>query len=636
MRRTVGCLELSRAAVVCALLLGLAQAAGAQSGAAQAVKQSGVAVAMRDGVVLRAEVWRPAGEGKFPTLVYRTPYGAKRAADGYSIFEKAVERGYAVVIQDVRGRYASDGEFLPYQQEGRDGYDTIEWAARQPWSDGNVGTFGLSYPGAVQWLAAMEHPPHLRAMVPAMTFSSPRNFFYSGGVFDLSWIAWIWNNIAPDVRVKKNLPGPKTGQEAREALRKLGPEFQRRLPLNALHELKGVAPWYFEWMRHEPWDSWWDWAELRGEYGRADGVAVLNFSSWHDEAYGPEGATTNFNGLRAARSGAGDAKTQLVLGPWSHGVPGPQDCEVGRRNFCPAANIDYDAMVLDWMDCYVRGVACSGDLQVATDGEGGRSKANRQRTVGAENGGVKPAATSGCGNPVRYFVMGANEWREADQWPLPGAKSTPYYLAPGKKASDPGELLREPLATKTASTSFISDPAKPVTDPNPFYSGANDYSELAERDDVLVFDSPPLKQDTEVTGPITAEIYLETDATDTDLWVRVLDVAPDGTAFNLMSPGLDVLRASYRNAATNGGKRELLTPGTIYKLVLPNLMTSNLFRRGHRIRVQISASFFPGFSRNLHTGKLETVSAEMRPATIRIHHGQEHPSRLLLPVIPPE
>ncbi|MGH9795446.1 MAG: CocE/NonD family hydrolase [Candidatus Acidiferrales bacterium] len=321
--------------------------------------QSGVAIPMRDGVVLRAEVWRPAGEGKFPTLVYRTPYGAKRAAEGYSIFDKAVERGYAVVIQDVRGRYASDGEFLPYQQEGRDGYDTIEWAARQPWSDGNVGTFGLSYPGAVQWLAAMERPPHLRAMVPAMTFSSPRNFFYSGGVFDLSWIAWIWNNIAPDVRAKKNLPGPKTGQEAREALRKLGPEFQRRLPLNALHELKGVAPWYFEWMRHEPWDSWWDWAELRGKYERADGVAVLNFSSWHDEAYGPEGATTNFNGLRAARRGAPDAKTQLILGPWSHGVPGPQDCEVGRRNFCPAANMDYDALVLDWMDRYVRGIVAA-------------------------------------------------------------------------------------------------------------------------------------------------------------------------------------------------------------------------------------------------------------------------------------
>lgn len=629
--------QISRAAVVCALLLGLAQAAGTQSGAAQAVKQSGVAIAMRDGVVLRAEVWRPAGDGKFPTLVYRTPYGAKRAAEGYSIFDKAVERGYAVVIQDVRGRYASDGEFLPYQQEGRDGYDTIEWAARQPWSDGNVGTFGLSYPGAVQWLAAMERPPHLRAMVPAMTFSSPRNFFYSGGVFDLSWIAWIWNNIAPDVRVKKNLPGPKTGQEAREALRKLGAEFQRRLPLNALHELNNVARWYFEWLRHEPWDSWWDWAELRGKYDRADGVAVLNFSSWHDEAYGPEGATTNFNGLRAARSGVADAKTQLILGPWSHGVPGPQDCQVGRRNFCPAANIDYDALVLDWMDRYVRDIACSGDLQVATDGESGRSKANRRRTVGAENGGLKPAATSGaCGAPVRYFVMGANDWREADQWPLPDARSTPFYLANGKKASDPGELLREPLATKTASTSFVSDPAKPVTDPHPFYSGANDYRELAERDDVLVFDSAPLERDTEVTGPITAEIYLETDAPDTDLWVRVLDVAPDGTAFNLMSPGLDVLRASYRNQATNGGKRELLTPGAIYKLVLPNLLTSNLFRRGHRIRAQISATFFPGFSRNLHTGKLETVSAEMRPATIRIHHDQEHPSRLLLPVIPPE
>ncbi len=157
-------------------------------------------VPMRDGVVLRADVWRPAASGQFPVLVYRTPYDKRRAPESYTTFRRAVERGYAVVIQDVRGRYASGGEFVPYRHEGRDGYDTIEWAARQPWSNGSVGTFGLSYPGAVQWLAAVERPLHLKAMVPAMTFSTPRNFFYSGGVFDLSWIGWIWNNIAPDAR----------------------------------------------------------------------------------------------------------------------------------------------------------------------------------------------------------------------------------------------------------------------------------------------------------------------------------------------------------------------------------------------------------------------------------------------------
>ncbi len=277
-------------------------------------RESGVAVPMRDGVVLRAEVWRPAYGERFPTLVYRTPYGARRATETYSIFEKAVARGYAVIIQDVRGRYASDGEFLPYQQEARDGYDTIEWAAAQPWSDGNVGTFGLSYPGAVQWLAALERPPHLRAMVPAMTFSSPRNFFYSGGAWDLSWIGWIWNHIAPDVRVRKNLPGPRTADEARAQFAELASTFQRKLPLNSLAELKPVAPWYFEWLRHEPYDPWWDWAELRGKYDRLPDVAVLNFSGWHDEAYGPEGAVTNFLGLRSARGDRPDAQDLAMKG----------------------------------------------------------------------------------------------------------------------------------------------------------------------------------------------------------------------------------------------------------------------------------------------------------------------------------
>lgn len=253
-----------------------------------------------------------------------------------------------------------------------------------------------------------------------------------------------------------------------------------------------------------------------------------------------------------------------------------------------------------------------------------------------------PTPSSICGKPVRYFVMGPNEWRESDTWPPPGAKPMPLYLGSGKEPRDSGLLLLQPAFVQAASTSFVSDPTKPVTDPHPFYSGANDYSELAYREDVLVFDSAPFERDTEVTGPITAEIYLETDAPDTDLWVRLFDLAPNGNAASLMSPGLDVLRASYRNAAAahtatgvTGGRRELLTPRQVYKLVLPNLMTSNVFPAGHRIRIQISATFFPGFSRNLHTGKLETVASETRSATIRIHHDREHPSRIVLPVYPP-
>src|SRR5882762_2665826 len=199
--------------------------------------QKDVPVRMRDGAILRADIFLPASGGKFPVLVYRTPYGKDSAPKEWTTFGKAVKRGYAVIIQDVRGRYTSEGEFDPYKNEGDDGYDTIEWAAAQPWSNGDIGTFGLSYPGAVQWLAAVENPPHLKAMVPAMTFSSHRNFFYAGGTFDLSWIEWIWDNIAPDIRVKQNAPGPRTDDEASAAWAKSGLGMESVLPLSGMDAL---------------------------------------------------------------------------------------------------------------------------------------------------------------------------------------------------------------------------------------------------------------------------------------------------------------------------------------------------------------------------------------------------------------
>lgn len=554
-----------------------------------------VPVPMRDGVMLRADVWRPRGAGPFPVLLYRTPYNKEEAVKDYTTFRRAVERGYAVVVQDVRGRYASEGEFRPYQQEGRDGYDTIEWAARQPWSNGAVGTFGLSYPGAVQWLAAKERPPHLKAMVPAMTFSSPRNFFYSGGVFDLSWMGWIWNNIAPNERVRRNLPGPKTYEEARTEWRQARPRLQRHLPLRELPELKDVAPYYYEWMSHPPEDPWWEWCELRGAYDRVD-AAVLNLSGWYDEAYGPEGAITNFLGLVAARRGQPARRAKLIIGPWSHGVEETGSTHTGLREFGPEAGIDYDEVVLRWMDRYLKG---------------------------AENGVDRE-------KPVEVFVMGRNSWRQLDAWPPPGTRFLPLYLAASGAEGRRGSLGWQKPTARESFREFVSNPADPITDPNPPYSGPQDYREMAQRSDVLVYDSEPLGQDLEVTGPITAEIYLECDAPDTDLWVRLLDVAPDGAALNLMSPGLDVLRASYRQPG-RGPRR--LTPGRIYKLQLPNLVTSNLFRRGHRLRVQISSAFFPHFSRNLHTGERETESAATRKARVRIYHDPRRPSRLLLPVV---
>lgn len=548
--------------------------------------QKDVPVPMRDGVVLRADVLLPAIEGRFPVLVYRSPYGKEDELKSYTTFRHAVERGYAVVVQDVRGRYASGGEFRPYENEGRDGYDTIEWAAQQSWSNGDIGTFGLSYPGAVQWLAAVENPPHLKAMVPAMTFSTPQNFFYANGVWDLSWMEWIWNYIAPDVRAKNGLPGPKTDDESVAAWPAVKTKMQSTLPLNQLAELRGLAPFYYDWLTHPPDDPWWDWCELRNKYGRVH-AAVLNLSAWYDDNYGPEGATTNSAGLLASRTRESDPRTHLLLGPWVHGVLSTAKTKSGEREFEASAVIDYDEVVLRWMDHYLRGIS-----------------------NGAEHE-----------KPVHYFVMGDNRWRDADAWP-PMAKQTAYYLS----ADD---LSTTSPKTPKSSSSFVSDPADPVVNTYDT-SGAHDYRDLTRRKDVLTFDSAPLATDTEVTGPIHARIFLSCECRDLDLWVRLLDVSPDGTAFNLMSPGLDVQRASYRDLKAG---RQLIRPGQVYELHLDHLITSNVFQKGHRIRVQISGSFFPNFSRNLQTGESEAISAKMQKAKISIYMDRQHPSQIVLPVV---
>ena len=583
-----------------------------------------VAVPMRDGVTLRADVWRPAADGRFPALIFRTPY-SKTEGDPHNerMFRRAVERGYAVVVQDVRGRYRSEGEFDPYRQEGPDGYDTVEWAAAQPWADGNVGMFGLSYPGAAQWLAAVEAPPHLKAIVPAMTFATVRRFICFGGVFDLSWTRWSSIHIAPDIRARKGLPGPKTAEEARQAWDRLGDDaLLGCLPLLDLPDLQEAAAYYYEWIRHAPHEPYWDWGDLVRRYGNVQ-AAVLNLSGWHDEPYGVEGAISNYSGLLAARSGQLDPRTRLVIGPWTHGVAATESTHAGARTFGPSAAIDYDALVLDWLDCHVRDVATA------------RSK------------------------PVRVYVMGADRWRESDVWPLAETCYTPIHLA---RADVAGELSWQP-ARGAARSSFISNPATPVRDPFDTNFGSFDLAFLSQRPDVLAFDSPVLAEDLEVTGPIVAEVFASSDGPDFDLYVMLLDVCPDGRAFNLMSAGVGLQRASARDGAGSertdksapyatvaagfgnparaprgdelaGHTPKLLVPGQVVKLVFDQLCTSNLFQAGHRLRVCLLGSWFPTYPRNLQTGASESVSAAMRQATITIHHDARYLSRLMLPVIP--
>jgi len=544
-----------------------------------------VEMAMRDGVVLRADIYRPPGDGPFPVLLYRTPYGKQFAVEYYQTHLNAVERGYAVVLQDVRGRYASDGIFEPYRNEGEDGFDTIEWAAQQPWSNGDVGTFGLSYPGAVQWLAAIESPPSLKAMAPAMTFSSPRNFFYMNGVFDLSWLPWTYFNIAPDARVRQDLPGIRSYEEAADAWDSVADDYLLHLPLAELPFLRDEAPYYFEWLTHPPEDPWWDWAEIRGRYSDVD-AAVLNMSGWYDEAYGPEGAITNHAGLVESRSG--QAMSHLILGPWKHGVIETGERLVGDIDFGPEAGIDYDEVLLRFFDEHLRGQ----DTGLAAE----------------------PA--------VRYFVMGANKWQESNAWPPEYAVAEPWCLATGSLAPCAESETVEPSL-------FRADPNNPVTDPYDTF-GPHDYRSLEKRADVLTFDSDVLAEDLTVAGNAIASVFVSCDCRDMDLWFRLQDVYPDGRVINLRSPGAEVLRASYRDIDKG---RQLLEPGEVYELPLDYLMLANTFKAGHRIRVQVSASFAPHLSRNLQTGESEHFGAEMQVAEITIHHSEPHRSTLTLPTI---
>jgi putative CocE/NonD family hydrolase len=369
--------------------------------------------------------------------------------------------------------------------------------------------------------------------------------------------------------------------------------MQNELPLARLEEFRGIAAYYYDWLSHPPEDPWWQWCELQGKYEQVQ-AAVLNFSAWYDDNYGPEGATTNFAGLVKARSAEAERRTHLLLGPWVHGVGSTAKTKSGEREFGAAAVIDYDEVVLRWMDHYLRGI---------------------------DNGVEKE-------KPVRYFVMGDNQWRDAETWP-PKAQQTFFYLISAEAGGSGSRLSEHPPTQEGRVSSFFSDPANPVT--NPYESsGGHDYRELARRSDVLTFDSAPLDGDLEVTGPIDADVYMTCDCRDADLYVRLLDVAPDGTAFNLMSPGLDGLRASYRDLKAG---RQLLEPHKVYELKLDHLMTSNVFQKGHRIRVQISAAFFPNFSRNLQTGESETKSDVMQKATISIYTDHTHPSHVVLPVV---
>jgi putative CocE/NonD family hydrolase len=559
------------------------------------VFEAGLFVPMRDGVRLCADLHRPAGPGPFPALILRTPYGRATDPAELRLARRAVERGYAVLLQDVRGRHGSEGEFVPHRSEGRDGYDSIEWLAAREWCDGRVGMVGLSYPGSVQWFAALERPPHLLAMAPAMTFSRLRDAVRSQGVFDMDWLGWAYIVMAPDLRARACLPGPKGIARAeadwRERIAK-GRDLRDTLPLLALPELDACMGFLRDWLEHGPDDPWWDFGDVAGRCAGVD-AAVLHLAGWHDDGFTVAGAMANHSELCSARAARGlPPRSRLVLGPWAHGIGAVTgDISSGQRDFGPDARLDYDGLVLDFMDEHVRGVP-------------------------------GPAAPA-----VRYFVMGENRWREADAWPPRPADGKARELTL-HLASNGGLTLAPPQPGESA---FTADPARPVPEVPGSGMGAADHAGLTGRPDTLCFDSAPLATPLTVAGNIRAEICIAADAPDLDLYVRLLDVSPDegegGRAFNLMDIGAEVQRVSRQ-----GGP---LAPGEVRRVRLDAGHTANAFMPGHRVRVLVCASWHPGMSRNPQTGADEAHGADLRPASIRVLHGPEHPSRVVLPLIDP-
>jgi putative CocE/NonD family hydrolase len=599
--------HLSFSALVGAALLCLwSGAAQAQLGqqACEVEKQVNVPAEMRDGTVLFSDVYRPTGSGNHPVLLMRLPYDKSEAQTYvYAKPEFYASHCYIVVIQDVRGQYTSEGTFYAFRDEMQDGYDTVEWAARLPGSNGKVGMYGFSYVGATQWLAATQKPPHLVAISPAMTASDYYDgWSYQGGAFSLAFNeSWPLSSIARSGALR--LGDQAIIDRMTVAIEDLQKAYEY-LPVSQFPWLspasKEAAPYFYDWVEHDTWDYYWKQWSLRTRYQDIQ-VPALNFEGWYDVFL--LGGIENFVNMRK-EGGSETARIgqQLVIGPWIHL---PWDRKVGDFDFGREAENPIDALQIRWFDHWLKG---------------------------QDNGLDKDPA-------VRVFVMGANTWRAADDWPIPGTEFTKYYLHSGGAANSRfgnGTLDTDEPGGSEPTDSYVYDPANPVPSagghscctPDVAPVGPADQAKIEERADVLVYSTPPLEEAVEVTGPIELVLYAASSAVDTDFTAKLVDVQPDGRAINLNN---GIIRASYRESLENP---EPIEPGNVYRYAIEIWPTSNLFRAGHQIRLEISSSNFPHYARNLNTGAEFGATTEMIKARQTIYHDAEHPSHLVLPIMP--
>ncbi|MCB9384307.1 MAG: CocE/NonD family hydrolase [Bryobacterales bacterium] len=537
---------------------------------------------MRDGVELVADVYRPDAKGSFPVLLTRTPYNRD---GGATQGRELASHGYIVVVQDTRGRYASQGEFYPFLHETDDGYDTVEWAAKLDGANGKVGMFGGSYVGATQMLASIGRPPHLVSIFPYVTAAE----YYDGWTYQsgamMQWFASSWTTglIQDTLRRKaSSLARPK--------------DWAWRLPVEDYQLIQvpqpdDLAPYYDDWVEHETSDAYWKRWKISDHYPEMT-VKALHAGGWHDIFL--KGSIKNYVGIQKQ---AKDRKVRegqrLLVGPWAHAGTSVEG-KIGDVTFGKQAVLDMTDTIRKFADWALKDV----QNEYADD------------------------------TPVRIFVLGENVWRDEKEFPLAREKRTPYYLRAG------GELATgKPGAEK--ADEYTYDPANPSPTIGgrlccgaAIPPGPADQSPNAGREDVVEFRTAPLTQGVEVTGEIKLELYASSSAVDTDFTAMLVDIDPEGYE-RLLTDG--IVRARYRNSTE---KAELITPGKVYKYEIDLWTTSNYFKPGHRIGLQVSSSNFPRFNRNLNTGETTAGATGMTKADQTIYHDAEHPSALVLPVIP--
>ena len=567
-----------------------------------------VRIPMRDGVALAANVWRLA-EGEGPTLLVRLPYGKDAMGFGHDLMPNALallEAGYALVVQDCRGTNRSEGDFVPHLADRTDGEDTLAWIAGQPWSDGTVGMYGGSYLGMVQWEAAATGSPALKAIAPCVTsidnYEAP--WYSAGGALSLSLVTW-WNAMMYAADARRSLAlgegSPEQLQELGQAV--LNPEsLNDVLPTAGVPVLAAYGKWWDDWMAHPSHDEYWDAMELTPELKNVT-TPALNIGGWYDLYIGQTVRT-----FTAARQNAGTAQARegqrLIIGPWDHLSTSGVYPDRSFGAMATAQLMGLTDLHVKFFDHWVKGDTTALD-------------------------GVAS---------VKIFVMGIDQWRDEQDWPLPDTLWTDFHLSSAghaNTADGDGVLTTEPAAVAERDT-YLYDPRRPVPTAGgaclpmtPGFGGPVDQRTVAGREDVLCFTGPVLEEPVEVTGPVSLTLFVSSSAVDTDFTAKLVDVFPDGRAINLCD---GILRVRYRNGLA---AEELMEPGTVYEITVDLTATSNVFLPGHRIRVDISSSNFPRYDRNTNTGGViaRETEAQMIPAINHIHHGPDHPSRLVLPVI---